>query len=118
MKHSIYGNILPLYVYQYKSVNESNQICSDDKKWSHHPCQKINTSFSVYTSIFEDHKLYIATAIYITTIYTKVWNIINSAYMESTLMKYNEFLFFLKKIYKKMVCIVVIVSRIWDLFFS
>ena len=79
MKHSIYGNILPLYVYQYISVNESNQICSDDKKWSHYSCQKINTSFLVYTSIFEDHKLYIATAIYITTIYTKVRNIINSA---------------------------------------
>ena len=116
MKHSIYGNILPLYECQYISVNESNQICSDDKKWSHPSCQKINTSFLVYTSIFEDHKLYIATAIYITTIYTKVRNIINSAYMESTLMKYNDF-FFLKKIYKKMVCIVVIVSRIWDLFF-
>ena len=74
MKHSIYGNILPLYVYQYISVNESNQICSNDKKWSHHPCQKINTSFSVYTSIFEDHKLYTATAIYSTTICTNVWN--------------------------------------------
>lgn len=118
MKHIIYGNILPLYECQYISVNESNQICSDDKKWSHHTCQKINTSFSVYTSIFEDHKLYTATAIYITTIYTKVRNIINSAYMESTLMKYNDFFFLKKYIYKKMVCIVVIVSRIWDLFFS
>ena len=49
---------------------------------------------------------------YITTIYTKVRNIINSAYMESTLMKYNEFFFSIKNIYKKMVCIVVIVSRI------
>ena len=76
MKHSIYGNILPLYVYQYISVNESNQICSDDKKWSHTSCQKINTSFSVYTSIFEDHKLYTATAIYSTTICTMVGNTI------------------------------------------
>jgi hypothetical protein len=32
MKHIIYGNILPLYECQYISVNESNQICSDDKK--------------------------------------------------------------------------------------
>ena len=76
MKHSIYGNILPLYECQYISVNESNQICSDDKKWSHNPCQKINTSFSVYTSIFEDHKLYTATAMYITTICTMVGNIV------------------------------------------
>ena len=76
MKHSIYGNILPLYVYQYISVNESNQICSDDKKWSHNPCQKINTSFLVYTSIFEDHKLHTTTAIYSTTMCTMSGNII------------------------------------------
>ena len=76
MKHSIYGNILPLYECQYISVNESNQICSDDKKWSHHPCQKINTSFSVYTSIFEDHKLHMTTAIYSTTMCTIVGNIV------------------------------------------
>ena len=74
MKHSIYGNILPLYECQYISVNESNQICSYDKKWSHHSCQKINTSFSVYISIFEDHKLHMTTAVYSTTIYNKVWN--------------------------------------------
>ena len=76
MKHSIYGNILPLYECQYISVNESNQICSDDKKWSHHPCQKINTSFSVYISIFEDHKLHMTTAMYSNITYNYVYNII------------------------------------------